>query len=72
MQLEDLDKITDKIEEICALLNPEDAYWIKDLLVKQYEDEDVLEQVIEMMIRMGYEDPVIIQVGDKIKELLEI
>ena len=69
MNLDDLEKINSLIEIICVKLNPEDAYWIKNLLVNCRTDEDLIDQMVEMMVAMGYEDNIIKRTAKKVKEL---
>jgi len=65
--INDLEKIEDRLGKIRKLLNPEDSPYICDTIVTNIADEDLVGLVEAMMKKMGYNPRMI----NKIKKIVE-
>jgi hypothetical protein len=52
--LNKLQQIEEKLQEIRELLNPEDSPYICDTIVTNIGDEELKTLIYEMLVRMGY------------------
>ena len=64
--LNNLQKIEEKLTEIREILNPEDAPYICDTIVTNIGDEELVSLIEEMMRKMGYTKKMI----DKIEKIV--
>ncbi|OGY42017.1 MAG: hypothetical protein A2Y67_02955 [Candidatus Buchananbacteria bacterium RBG_13_39_9] len=64
--LNNLQKIEEKLTEIREILNPEDAPYICDTIVTNIGDEELVSLIEEMMKKMGYTKKMI----DKIEKIV--
>lgn len=69
MNLEDLQQIENRLGEIKALLNPEDAPYICDAIISNIDDEMLCELVMDMMLKMGYKNKKILEIGEKVRQI---
>lgn len=60
--LNDLQKIEDKLGELREILNPEDSPYICDTIVTNIADEELDVLIKDMMVRMGYKTKMIAKV----------
>lgn len=65
MQLDLMNKISNKLDNIKELLNLEDAYYINDTIISNIKDQDLPKLVQEIMDVNGY-------YNKKIKKVLKI
>jgi hypothetical protein len=64
-KLDDLEYIENRLLEIRAITNLEDAYYICDSIITNFNDELLNDHIAEMMKVMGYEK-------EKIKQVIKI
>jgi glutamate formiminotransferase len=69
MNLDELQKIEDKLGEIRDLLNPEDGFYVCDAIVTNIKDEMLIDLVMDMMITMGYNKKKILRVAQIVKQI---
>jgi hypothetical protein len=69
MNLEQLQKIEDKMGEIRELLNPEDSPYVCDTIVANINDEMLIDLVMDMLIHMGYKNKKILEVSRIIEQI---
>lgn len=69
MKLEDLQKIEDKLGEIRTILNPIDGPYICDTIINNINDKMLVDLIMNMMIKMGYENKKILQVAKIINQI---
>jgi hypothetical protein len=67
--LNELQKIEDKLGEIREILNPEDSPYVCDTIVTNIADSDLASLVQDMLIRMGYMKKMIGRITKIVKEI---
>ena len=67
--INDLQKIEDKLGKIREILNPEDSFYICDTIVTNIADKELGSLVEEMMVRMGYNNKMIVRIIKIVKQI---
>lgn len=68
-QLNDLQKIENKLSEIREILNPEDSPYICDTIVTNVTDQELCELIRRMMKAMGYNKKMIKRIEKIVLEI---
>lgn len=72
MQYEVMEKISQRLELIMHVINPEDAYYINDVIITSLHDPDMPTLVQEILDYNGYEDEIMKQVLGIVLEVQQI
>lgn len=67
--LNELQKIEDRLGEIREILNPEDSPYVCDTIVTNIADKDLFSLIEEMMKKMGYKKKMIRMIEQIVKEI---
>jgi len=67
--INDLQKIEDRLGEIREILNPEDSPYICDTIVRNIKDEELGSLIEEMLLRMGYKKNILLKVRKIVKQI---
>lgn len=69
MKIQDLENIEKHLDRIKSLLNPVDAPYVCDVIIKNIHDEMLADLLMEMMLRMRYSRKKILEVARIAKEI---
>ncbi len=64
MQYTIMEKIASRLELIMHVINPEDAYYINDVIITSLHDPEMPDLVQEILDHNGYEEEIMRQVLD--------
>jgi len=72
MKLITIEKIEDKLTEIQRALREDDAYYVRDTIITNFDDPEMPDLVHEMLVNYGYEEDKIAEVMEILKEIIEV